>query len=87
MRSGFKRKYDWRCDISRGGRKRKQTNLSSFLTVQDSEMTVGGGNTISQRGSTISHNSAGQLADERSIPDPSAGKERFGDYETEMTVP
>ena len=58
------RKYVWRCDISRGGRKMKQTNLSSFLTVQDPEMTAGGGNTSCQRGSTISHNSAGQLADE-----------------------
>ena len=51
------KKYVWKCDINRQGRKMTQTSLSSFLRVRSPEMTAGVGNTtsltISQSGNSF----------------------------------
>ena len=49
---GVKR-YVWKCDINRQGRKMMQTSLTAFLTVRTPEMTAGVGNTISQNGNSL----------------------------------
>ena len=62
------KKYIWRCDISRGGKKMKQTSLSSFLTARHPEMTAGVENHISKSGNSLNTNSVGQKSDERIKP-------------------
>ena len=51
------KKYVWKCDINRQGRKMTQTSLSTFLRVRSPEMTAGVGNnislTISQSGNSL----------------------------------